>query len=193
MSSTTHESSSGGVVGQAREGLGDAASSMQEKAGELKQQGRGKLGETLDQRTNQAGGQARQAADAIRQTGTQMRTEGQSGGQQMAGIFDAAAVRVEKLGGYLEQTSGDRMLHDVEDFARRQPWAVAGIGLLVGLAASRFLKASSERRYTTRWPGSESRYSYSTAGGNGYSTYGAPSGGPSYGSPSGGGSMAGMT
>ena len=39
------------------------------------------------------------------------------------------------------------MLRDVEDFARRRPWIVAGIGLAAGLAASRFLKASSERRY----------------------------------------------
>jgi hypothetical protein len=61
----------------------------------------------------------------------------------------------------------------VEDFARRRPWLVAGIGFAVGLAASRFLKASSERRYTgsrqftgyavptqieTRPPGTVGRY-----------------------------------
>ena len=54
---------------------------------------------------------------------------------------------MERLGGYLERTSGDELLRDAEDFARQRPWTVAGLGLLVGLAASRFLKASSERRY----------------------------------------------
>jgi hypothetical protein len=38
-------------------------------------------------------------------------------------------------------------LRDVEEFARRRPWLVAGIGVVAGLAGSRFLKASSERRY----------------------------------------------
>ena len=62
-------------------------------------------------------------------------------------MTEGAADRIERFGGYLEQTSGDELLRDVEDFARRRPWMVAGIGLVVGLAASRFLKASSERRY----------------------------------------------
>ena len=146
MSSSTQESSSG-VVEQAKSELGDAASAVQEKAGELKEQGRGKLGETLDERTTQVGGQAREAALAMRETGSHLRTTGVSGDQPLAGVFEVAADRVEQLGGYLERTSGDRLLRDAEDFARRHPWAVAGVGLVAGLAASRFLKASSERRY----------------------------------------------
>lgn len=147
MSSGTQESSSG-VVEQAKSELGDAASVVQEKAGELKEQGRGRLGETLDERTTQVGGQAREAALAMRETGSHLRTTGVSGDQPLAGVFEAAADRVEQLGGYLEQASGDRLLRDAEDFARRHPWAVAGMGLVAGLAASRFLKASSERRYS---------------------------------------------
>jgi hypothetical protein len=38
-------------------------------------------------------------------------------------------------------------LADVEAFARRQRWLVAAGGLALGFAASRFLKASSSRRY----------------------------------------------
>ena len=148
MSSGTQESSSSGVVEQAKSELGDAASAVQEKAGELREQGRSKLGETLDERTTQVGGQAREAALAIRETGSHLRTTGVSGDQPLAGVFEAAADRVEQLGGYLEHASGDRLLRDAEDFARRHPWAVAGMGLVAGLAASRFLKASSERRYS---------------------------------------------
>jgi ElaB/YqjD/DUF883 family membrane-anchored ribosome-binding protein len=152
VSSTAHGAREEGVVEQAKSGLGDAASTAQEKAGELKEQGKGKLAETLDTRTTEMGGQARAAADAMRQTSSQMRTQGDSSSTQVAHVMDAAANQVEQLGGYLERTSGDRLLHDAEEFARRRPWMVAGIGLLVGIAASRFLKASSERRYESRYP-----------------------------------------
>jgi len=70
MSSGTQESSSSGVVEQAKSELGDAASAVQEKVGELEGQGRSKLGETLDERTTQVGGQAREAALAMREAGS---------------------------------------------------------------------------------------------------------------------------
>lgn len=54
------------------------------------------------------------------------------------------------MGGYLTEADADRMLRDAEDFGRRQPMAVLGIGLAVGFVASRFLKASSQRRYQGR-------------------------------------------
>jgi len=176
VSSTTQETRSEGLVDQAKSELGDAATTVQEKAGELKEQGKGKLEETLGQKTTEAGGQARQAGQALRQTSSQLRADGSSASPQMAGLIEAAAERVEQLGGYLEHTDGDRLLRDAEDFARRRPWMVAGIGLLAGIAAARFLKASSERRYETRYPGSASRYSYSTGGVSGRA-YQAPADG----------------
>jgi hypothetical protein len=51
------------------------------------------------------------------------------------------------MGSYLTESNADRLLSDVEDFGRRQPMAVVGIGVAVGFAASRFLKASSRKRY----------------------------------------------
>ena len=51
------------------------------------------------------------------------------------------------FGGYLKDADADRILHDVEDLGRRQPWAVIAGGLAVGFMASRFLKASSSERY----------------------------------------------
>jgi hypothetical protein len=169
VSSSTQQMGSPGLAEQAKTGLDGAASSVQEKAGELKEQGRSKLGETLDERTTQVGGQAQQMAGAMRQTVSQIRSQDESSSIQMAGLFEMAAERVEDLGGYLQRTSGDRLLRDVEDFARRRPWAVAGIGLMAGLAASRFLKASSERRYdTSRNSGYPSSYMHSTRSDSGY-------------------------
>jgi ElaB/YqjD/DUF883 family membrane-anchored ribosome-binding protein len=161
MTNTASETGREGLVGQAASQVEGTAAAAQQKAMELKQEGRSKLSETLDQRTTDAGGQARQMAQALRRTGEQLREQGD--GQPVAGVTEGAAERIERLGGYLEQANGEEILRDVEDFARRRPWMVAGIGLAVGLAASRFLKASSERRYDSA-PGrpSTSRYGYST-------------------------------
>ena len=54
---------------------------------------------------------------------------------------------MQSVGQWLERSDGDQILNDVEGFARRKPWAVAAGGLVLGLAASRFLKASSSERY----------------------------------------------
>ena len=170
MAKTVEETGQDGVVGQASAQVQEAASAAQEKAVELKEQGKGKLGETLDQRTNEAGVQARKLAQALRRSGEQLSNEGE--GQQVAGLAEGAADRIERLGGYLERTNGAELMRDVEDFARRRPWIVAGMGLLAGLAASRFLKASSERRYegSTSAGGGASPYqrSLSPAGGGVY-------------------------
>jgi ElaB/YqjD/DUF883 family membrane-anchored ribosome-binding protein len=145
MANTASKMGREGLVDQAASQVQGAAASAQEKAVELKAQGRSRLGETLDERTTQAGGQARRMAQVLRQSGGQLREQGE--GQQVAGVAEGAADRIERLGGYLEETSGNELLRDVEDFARRRPWMIAGFGLVVGLAGSRFLKASSERRY----------------------------------------------
>jgi ElaB/YqjD/DUF883 family membrane-anchored ribosome-binding protein len=159
MTNTASETGREGLVDQAGSQLEDAAATAQQKASELKEQGRSKLSETLDERTTQAGGQARQMAQALRRSGEQLREQGEA--QQVAGVTEGAAERVERLGGYLERTSGDEFLRDAEDFARQRPWMVAGLGLMVGLAASRFLKASSERRYDSTTGGRyRSRYGY---------------------------------
>ena len=163
MSTTTHDTGTEGLVDQAKAELGAVASTVQDKAGELKDQGRSKFGERLNQRTTEVGGQARQAAQVLRQSGSQL-TQADGGAQPVAHIAELAADRVERFGVYIERASGDQLMRDAEEFARRRPWMVAGFGLLAGLAASRFLKASSERRYGAGdLTGSTRKFSYSTS------------------------------
>ena len=163
MTNTASETGREGLVGEVASQVEDATATAQQKASELKEQGRSKLGETLDERTTQAGGQARQMAQVLRRSGEQLREQGE--GEQVAGVTDSAADRIERLGGYLERTSGEEFLRDAEALARQRPWMVAGLGLMVGLAASRFLKASSERRYDSAQDNEYRRtYSYANAG-----------------------------
>ena len=112
------------------------------------EQARGQMGERLreqvDTRSTQAGSQLHSTADAVRRTSEQLRTDGKDGPAKMA---DAVAERAERLGDYMTDANADRMLRDVEDFARRQPVVFALGGAMLGFLASRFLKASSSRRY----------------------------------------------
>ena len=77
----------------------------------------------------------------------------EQGKDQPAKLAEQAADRAERLGSYLKENDADRILDDVEDFGRRQPWAVIAGGVALGFVASRFLKASSSRRYEQRASG----------------------------------------
>ena len=123
--------------------VGDA---VQDTAAQAKEQGTRKLQSELDQRTTQAGIEARKLAVALRRSGAEL-GEGSEVATQVA---SGAADRMERLGSYLEEARGEELLRDAERFARRMPWVVAGTAAAAGFAVSRFLKASAERRYEQR-------------------------------------------
>ena len=149
------------VQGTARQATGQ----VQEKAQQAKGQASEKLREQVDQRSTQAAEQVQPMADALRKTGEQLRNEGN---EQPAKVADAVAERIERLGSYLQEADSDRLLSDVESFGRRRPWVLAAGGAVLGFVASRFLKASSSRRYEE---------TYGTYG----TTYGRTYGGETYG------------
>jgi hypothetical protein len=101
----------------------------------------------VDQRSTDAGRKVGGFASDVRGVGDRLREEGKD---QPAKLADQAADRAEQLGKYLTENDADRILGDVEDFGRRRPWAVIAGGVAVGFIASRFLKASSSRRYEQR-------------------------------------------
>ena len=121
---------------------------VREQAADRARRATGKAREQMraqvDQRSTQAGeGVSRQAAD-IRSVGEELRNQGKDG---PARIADQVAERTERVGTWLTESDGDRILSDVEDFGRRNPWAIAAGGAALGFVASRLLKASSSRRY----------------------------------------------
>jgi hypothetical protein len=115
-----------------------------EKAQEVKGQAKNRVSEQVDQRSTQAGEQVTTMAGDARSVAEELRNQGKD---QPAKLAEQAADRAESLGNYLQNADGDRILRDIEDFGRRQPWAVIAGGVVLGFAASRFLKASSSRRY----------------------------------------------
>ena len=127
-----------------------AKEKAQEKAQQAKGQAASRVRDQVDQRSTQAGQQVSTTASDIRSVADQLRDQGKD---QPAKLAEQAAQRAETLGDYLQRSDGDTILSDVEDFGRRQPWAVIAGGLALGFAASRFLKASSSRRYESRSTG----------------------------------------
>jgi ElaB/YqjD/DUF883 family membrane-anchored ribosome-binding protein len=144
MTRTTDESGQQGLTDQAAGKVQEAASVAQEKASGLREQGSVRLRDQFDQRSNQAGTQMRSLAEALRSGGNDLSNEGKTNAAQLT---SQAADRIERLGSYLERKRGDELMRDIETFARKRPWMLAGIGTLAGVAAARFMKASSEQRY----------------------------------------------
>ena len=144
-------SSEGGTAEQAREKgaelVSQAQQQVQEKAQQAKHQVGDRLREQLDERSSQAGEQVQSFAAAMRRTSRQLEDEGKEGPARYA---EQVAGYVERAGTYLKDKSANSIFSDAEDLACRRPWMVAGGAVVVGLVASRFLKASGERRQQQR-------------------------------------------
>jgi hypothetical protein len=124
----------------------------QEKAQEAAGQARNRVRDEVETRSTQAGEQAHSVAHDVRSVGEHLRSQGK---EKPAEVADKAAARVADLGDYLKRSDGDAILSDVQRFGRERPWAVMAGGLVLGVAASRFLKASSSRRYELTHESSE--------------------------------------
>jgi|1186.fasta_scaffold44699_3 hypothetical protein len=129
------------------------AGQAQEKVQQTAQQASQKTAQYLRDQTETRAGQASEELSAVAQA---MRRSGHSlhaDGKEAAGAaIDNVTGGLERLSRYLGETDGDRMLKDLESFGRRNPWGMIGLGLGVGLVASRFLKASSQSRYRSAQP-----------------------------------------
>ena len=142
------ESDGANIQERAQEAAGQAQEKAKEAAGKA-QEG---MREQVEQRARQAGEKVSGTAGDLRSVGEELRKQGKDGPAKLA---DRAAEQTEKVGSYLSEKDPNQMLHDVEDFGRQRPWAMLAGGLVVGIAAARFLKASSGNRYRARSSGGD--------------------------------------
>jgi ElaB/YqjD/DUF883 family membrane-anchored ribosome-binding protein len=129
------------VVTQAKE-------QVQQKAGEVKGEASQRVREQLDTRSTQLGEQVTPFGQALRRAADHLQGEGN---EAAASAAHQAADHVERVAGYLTGSGSERILGDVERFARQRPWMAGLIGAAAGFVAARFLKASSENRYETSY------------------------------------------
>jgi ElaB/YqjD/DUF883 family membrane-anchored ribosome-binding protein len=135
------------VKGQAQEKAQEVKEQATQQAQQVAGQAKGRARTEIDNRSTQLGQQISQQASDLRSVSDQLRSQGKEGPAKVA---DQVAERAERAGGWLTQADGEQILHEVEDFGRRNPWAVMAGGAAVGFLASRFLKASSQDRYQRR-------------------------------------------
>ena len=121
----------------------DTTNAAKDKAAEVGSQVSDKAKSQVDTRTTEAGDQLQDKAEGLHQMGDQLRDSGQDAFAQLA---DKIAGFTEDAAKYLRDADGDSLFGDVERLARRQPWAVAAGGLFLGFAASRIVKAGTDRR-----------------------------------------------
>jgi hypothetical protein len=138
------------VADQARETVGEATEQAKETAHNVASQAQETVRQQVGQRSTEVGERVSGTAADIRSVGEELQKQGKDGPAKLA---QQAAERVDRAGAYLRESDADRILSDVEDFGRRRPWAVLAGATIAGLAAARFLKASSRQRYTVRQSG----------------------------------------
>lgn len=85
-----------------------------------------------------------QAADGLHQLASTVRSASSDLSDQpaIANLATTAADGTERVASFLRETDARQMVGAVEDIARRQPLLFVGGALLLGIAASRFIKAA---------------------------------------------------
>jgi ElaB/YqjD/DUF883 family membrane-anchored ribosome-binding protein len=138
----------GGAVAEVKEKGEELVSSAQTqistKGQELGGEAKFQIREQIEQRSTETGEQVLSIGKVLHSSANQLRSEGND---MPAKVVEEVAQRTDDLGNYLRSAQADGILEDIERFARRRPWVTAGVGALAGFVASRFLKASGERRY----------------------------------------------
>ena len=132
------------------------------------------LNRQVDARTTDLGNRVSSTASDLRRIAGDLEQS-----QTVSGAADLAnygADVVDRVGGYLRDADGERLVADLEEFARRQPWTVATGAFVAGLALSRLLKASSSRRFQSTYGAND----YANAG-YGNTTYGTGTNNTTYG------------
>ena len=121
----------------------EVAQQGQQKASEYAQQGREQAKGQIATRKEQASGQLQGVAQALRQTGEQLRGQDQG---SIGKYADQAAQQAERFADYLSEQDAEQLLNDVEDFARNRPAIFLGGAFALGAVAARFLKSSAGQR-----------------------------------------------
>ena len=119
------------------------AATAQGQAAELESKASGAVAQQLGERASQFSEQLTGTASDIREIGQHLRSQDNDAAARLA---DMAAERVGDVGTYLSGKSGDELLNDLEDLARRRPWLAAAGAAVAGFGLARVLSSSQRAR-----------------------------------------------
>jgi hypothetical protein len=124
------------------EKAGDVMDQAREQTGQVVDKARGSAFQMMDQQKGRAADGLGGVAHALHQTGDNLQGADQGALGQYA---HRAADTVDQISQQLRNKSVDQLLSEAENFARREPEVFLGGAVLLGLLASRFLKASNRQ------------------------------------------------
>jgi len=131
----------GQAAQQAKQQGQQIAQQARQQASELANRGNEQVKSQLANQKHEASQRLTPVQTALRETGQQLRKQGQG---PVAEYADKAADQVERFAGYLRENDVDYLLNDARGFARRNPAVFLGSAAALGFLATRFLKSSSE-------------------------------------------------
>lgn len=127
-----------------KQGARDATRNLKQKGSETAHQLQDQSKEFMQTRKAELAGRISGCGAAVRRAADKLRDEQDP---NIASYADMVADRFQQAGDYIQSRDISSIYHDVEDMARRRPEILFGGMFVVGLALSRFLKASNERPY----------------------------------------------
>lgn len=119
----------------------NARNKVKAKATEVAGKAKQKIADQYGEKVSEATNEVQHFATALRRAGENLRDEGSSA--IGASLLTKAADQLESIGSSLNGKDLDTIMSDVDRLARRNPAVFAGGAMLIGFAASRFLKSSS--------------------------------------------------
>lgn len=128
--------------GTQRTGSSSATSRVAEGGRKVMEKAGNQARQQFDTQKERAVEGASTIAGALRRTADNLRDENQL---SVARYIEMAAERVEDITDNIAGKDLDRIVYDVQSFARRRPAVFFGSALALGFLASRFIKASNER------------------------------------------------
>ena len=165
--STTLDSPSAGqdigtATGESTHPLTEAGKEAGQRASHLVERGADLGFKQADRGLDQAASGVETVADSIRRVSADMETEQ----PQIAELASTAADQAESIASYLRENDVRQIVGNVENFARRQPLLFLGGAFLLGMAASRFIKAAGgqgQGQGAGQWQGAGYRSGYGTS------------------------------
>ena len=119
--------------------LAEAGQQATESAGHIA----GRAADLGIQQADRGREMAAEGLDKVAQTVRRVSTDMQIDQPQIANVAMTAADQADKVAQYLRETDARQIISNVESTARRQPLIFIGGAFLLGLAASRLIKAGS--------------------------------------------------
>jgi hypothetical protein len=130
------------VTQQTKQQTQHFAQQARQQATQLANRGSEQVKSQLANQKHQATQRMTPVQTALRETGQQLRKQGQGPVAQYA---DNAADQVERFSRYLRENDVDQLIGGVQSFARRRPALFLGSAVTLGFLGTRFLKSSSQQ------------------------------------------------